>query len=252
MDSWQPTASTATPPQRQEGQIAAGRPLGGTQAFCCGISRCLRLYGKQLIVNLPMNPSVYVPLIRGPFPRAFLVLPSLSRSAISANHGSFSLFLSPSYTSCLGAHEYSKRRQMSQIHHLRDAALMEKKSRHVRVGDVSRLELSERLCVCASVCVCHCMPAFNCACTCVSVSLLSVAPVCVCARACVCVCTRAPTCAWVSASLLCAYACVEVTAGQHIVPQMFDILCIRGWLEREDKHVPDRGISPPQSATSAM
>ena len=53
-------------------------------------------------------------------------------------------------------------------------------------------------------------------------------------------------------SILCAHACVEVRAGQHIVPQMFDILCIRGWLEWEDKHVSDRGIVPPQSATSAM
>lgn len=44
---------------------------------------------------------------------------------------------------------------------------------------------------------------------------------------CLCVFVRA----WVTESLLCAYACVEVTAGQHIVPQMFDILCIRGWLE---------------------
>lgn len=74
------------------------------------------------------------------------------------------------------------------------------------MGDVSRLKLSERLCVC------HCMPAFICA---------RFHSVCVC----VFVCT------WVTESLLCAYACVEVTAGQHIVPQMFDILCIRGWLE---------------------
>lgn len=89
------------------------------------------------------------------------------------------------------------------------------------MGDVSRLELSECLCV----------------------SLY--ASIHLCTRVCA-------ACAWVIESLLCAYACLEVTAGQHIVPQMFDILCIRGWLEREDKHVPDRGISPPQSATSAM
>lgn len=69
---------------------------------------------------------------------------------------------------------------------------------------------------------------------------------------CVCAYLHVSVCKWVSVSLLCVYTCVEVTAGQHIVPQMFDILCIRGWLAQEDKHVPDRGISLPQSATSAM
>ena len=127
---------------------------------------------------------------------------------------------------------------------------MEKKSRHVRVGDVSRLELSERLCVCVRVFVCVCVTV----CQHSTVHARACPPLCFLSRLCVCVFVFACACVrvWVSASLLCAYACVEVTAGQHIVPQMFDILCIRGWLEREDKHVPDRGISPPQSATSAM
>lgn len=88
------------------------------------------------------------------------------------------------------------------------------------------------------MCACHCMPASVCVCVSVFQS--------------VCVCVCASVCKWVGVLLLCVCVCVEVKAGQHIVPQMFDILCIRGWLERKDKHVPDRGISLPQSATSAM
>lgn len=222
-------------PQCQKGQIAPGRPLGGTQAFFCVTQGGCGFTAHSSCQRIRPSTSPWL----GVLPCSLtLFFPSLNRPAISGNHASFSLRSlalahSSFYTRCISVpmNIASTARCRKYIIWGMRRRWGEKKSKHVRVGDVSRLsEPTERLCVC------HCMPAFVCVC----VSVFQ--------GACVCV----SPCLWVSVSLLCAYACVEVTAGQHIVPQMFDILCIRGWLEREDKHVPDRSISPPQSATSAM
>ena len=242
-------AAHRSTPTMPKGPDCHWAPTRGYPSLLLWNLRCLRLCGVQFILYLPVNPSVHVPLIRGPFPRSFPLFSfsslSLRRSVISGNRGSFlssrslALAVSPSYTRC--SSEYSERRQMSQIHHLRDEAVMEKSQGTYEWGmwaDLSSLSV----CVCACVCVCVSLYASIHPCTCMCVSVFQGV------RVYVCVFVREG----VSVSLLCAYACVEVTAGQHIVPQMFDILCIRGWLEQEDKHVPDRGISPPQSATSAM
>lgn len=138
MDSWQPTAApphphTPTTPKRPD---CCWAPTRGYPSLLLWYSRRFRLYGAQLIVYLPMNPSVYVPLIRGPFPCStqlfFLssfpsvALPSQPNVALFLSSRSLALSLSLLYTLYLGTHEYTERRQMSQIHHLRDAVVMEK------------------------------------------------------------------------------------------------------------------------------
>lgn len=93
--------------------------------------RCLLLYETQLAVYLPMKPSVHGPLIRGPLlcsTRLFIVFCPLSQSlsTVSAPAHAPVLAVSPSHSLplllalYLCIHEYSERRQMSQIHHLRD------------------------------------------------------------------------------------------------------------------------------------
>lgn len=135
MDSWQPTAA---PPHPQKRPDCRWVPTRGYPSLLLWNSRCLRLHDAQLIVYLPMNPSVYGPLIRGPLPCSTLLfflsafpsvsLPSQPTMALflSSRSGSLSPSVSLLHALYLGTHEYSKRRQMSQIHHLRDAAVMEK------------------------------------------------------------------------------------------------------------------------------
>lgn len=96
--------SATPPPQPQKFQIATGHPLGGTQAFCCG-SRGARGFTPRNSVHLPANPSLYVPPIRGPFPRTTPLFFFRSWS-FSAKPFLCSLSLSPPTTHVVSLHPW--------------------------------------------------------------------------------------------------------------------------------------------------
>lgn len=150
MDSWKPPPHL--PPPNYQTRLPLGAHQGVPKPFVC----CLKILFDFFVIFFDLARSLSHPWHPSP--------------QITSKHGSFppSLALSRSlsllHTLYFNSHEYTEHRQMSQIHHLRDAPLIEKKSRHVWVGDVNWLEFFiEYIYVC--VCACHCTRVFVCAST---------------------------------------------------------------------------------------
>lgn len=138
MDSWKPPPHL--PPPNYQTRLPLGAHQGVPKPFVC----CLKILFDFFVIFFDLARSLSHPW--HPSPR------------ITSKHGSFppSLALSRSlsllHTLYFNSHEYTEHRQMSQIHHLRDAPLIEKKSRHVWVGDVNWLEFFiEYIYVCVRV-----------------------------------------------------------------------------------------------------